>query len=526
MKNQSRSILAAYERSRKPVNFGSILPADKVKLDSAEERSSLVAALALSRDAVVITDAKGYIRYVNPSLERLTGYSKEEVLGRSIHILDSGRHNEAFYKGLREALARDGVWRGRLTSRRKDGTLFDVECNHLIVKNPAGTIVSHVSMLRDLMERMKLEAIVEEVDNEKNSCYIFSSVRPELTQAVHSLHALLSVVRAKLGTCDVVALKECLDTAGDQISKIASLLRSIEGWTQCEKPALQNVKLPDFLEKLAALAREEFVSEDADNEKKTGYIFSGVRHEIGTVVNSLSAVLGEVKATQGTLKTPAIGTSLDLAMDHASKLISLLRNMEHCTRYEQQSHVQKVDLPVLLKNTVGLVKEDFVSKGIEIKTHGDPDAVLCYADPRSLQRVLLNLLVNAADALEGRKHPSVFISLLRTGEKIRIRVEDNGCGIPEEQQEDIFKPFYTTKPGGAGLGLVIVKKLLTAMNCSVTVARRKEAGTIMDIFIPMAKPATGNVLKTKSSSTDKTPFTAPPLGREGGPRNQGGWLAA
>ena len=80
-----------------------------VRFGIEEERARLASAVQSTAEAVVVTDRRGTIQYVNPSFERITGYRKEEIIGRDLHVLDSGRQEDAFYAQLRETLAREGV---------------------------------------------------------------------------------------------------------------------------------------------------------------------------------------------------------------------------------------------------------------------------------------------------------------------------------------------------------------------------------------------------------------------------------
>jgi len=91
------------------------------------------------------------------------------------------------------------------------------------------------------------------------------------------------------------------------------------------------------------------------------------------------------------------------------------------------------------------------------------------ADPRALYQVLLNLLTNALDALEGRPNGQIRVLARRRGGQVEIAVVDNGPGIPLSQRPELFKPFQTTKPKGTGLGLVITRKLVTLMHGTVEV---------------------------------------------------------
>jgi C4-dicarboxylate-specific signal transduction histidine kinase len=93
-------------------------------------------------------------------------------------------------------------------------------------------------------------------------------------------------------------------------------------------------------------------------------------------------------------------------------------------------------------------------------------------------------MTNAADALAGRSNPEIAISASSRYERVYLRVADNGCGMTEKQQQDMFKPFYTSKPHGTGLGLVIVKKMLTRMGGDIEITSALDRGTTVTIYLP------------------------------------------
>ena len=80
-------------------------------------------------------------------------------------------------------------------------------------------------------------------------------------------------------------------------------------------------------------------------------------------------------------------------------------------------------------------------------------------DPVHLRQILWNLMLNAAEAIEGRGTIGVEVRATRNG-KVEIRIRDSGCGIPPELMESVFNPFFTTKAEGTGLGLSVVHRLL------------------------------------------------------------------
>ncbi|MHA1833857.1 MAG: sensor histidine kinase, partial [Candidatus Baldrarchaeia archaeon] len=107
------------------------------------------------------------------------------------------------------------------------------------------------------------------------------------------------------------------------------------------------------------------------------------------------------------------------------------------------------------------------------------------ADPVLMKRILINLIENAIEAIpEGG---GVKINAIVKGEKAIIEVEDTGIGIPKERMNAIFRPFFTTKPKGLGLGLAVCKKLIDAQGGKISVTSVNGKGTKFKIVIPIKK---------------------------------------
>jgi C4-dicarboxylate-specific signal transduction histidine kinase len=213
-----------------------------------------------------------------------------------------------------------------------------------------------------------------------------------------------------------------------------------------------------------------------------GYIFAGVRHEIGNPVNAVNMILEVLKSKLYQLEKPAVEGYLDRALTQLSRIGYLLRTLKTYNMYEKPQ-LQEIALSEFMEKFLTVVREDFRIKGIAIAVSVSPDAASCYADPRALQQILLNFLTNSSDALQDRENPTIALTVFRKGRMVRIRVEDNGCGMTEEEQKALFKPFYTTKAKGTGLGLVIVKKMLTMMQGTIEIASRKNSGTIVEVAL-------------------------------------------
>ncbi|MDD5248876.1 MAG: diguanylate cyclase [Rhodocyclaceae bacterium] len=104
---------------------------------------------------IVITDAAGSIESVNPAFTAITGYAPSEVVGRNPRIVKSGRHDDAFYRQMYEALARHGVWSGELWNRRRNGDVHPCQMTITVVRGDGGEIVNYVGIFSDLTEQKR-----------------------------------------------------------------------------------------------------------------------------------------------------------------------------------------------------------------------------------------------------------------------------------------------------------------------------------------------------------------------------------
>ena len=130
---------------------------------SEAERSLLVAAIEQATEIVIITDVRGAIQYVNPAFERITGYARAEVAGRTPRVLKSGRQDQDFYEGLWAMVLAGGVWQGRMTNRRKDGTLYEQQTTISPVRDPGGAVTSLVAVARDVTRETAIEGQLRQV---------------------------------------------------------------------------------------------------------------------------------------------------------------------------------------------------------------------------------------------------------------------------------------------------------------------------------------------------------------------------
>jgi PAS domain S-box-containing protein len=241
--------------------------------------------------------------------------------------------------------------------------------------------------------------------------------------------------------------------------------------------------LLSIVQDITEKTRLESIAEAANTMKNIGYVFAGVRHELGNPVNAIKITLSLLLSRVGTASAETIREYVGRAMAETEKIEYLLRTLKNFNMFETLE-LKGMPLQTFLERFLSLATGDFAKKGILIRSHIQPEAMFVTADPRALQQVLLNIMSNAADALDGRENSEIVIEASKMDGFIRIRVTDNGDGMSEQQQEELFMPFHTTKPGGTGLGLVIAKKMLTAMKGDIAISSREGTGTTVDITLP------------------------------------------
>lgn len=149
-------------RYRKPGFLESVYAQDerRVSVDRSletEDRNGLSAAIDQAAEAVVITDAEGTIRYVNPAFTRITGYSRYHVIGRNPRILKSEKQDPAFYHQMWDTIRRGDIWQGEVINKRRDGSLYTEEMTITPVHDSQGLISRYIAIKKDVTDRKAAE---------------------------------------------------------------------------------------------------------------------------------------------------------------------------------------------------------------------------------------------------------------------------------------------------------------------------------------------------------------------------------
>jgi two-component system nitrogen regulation sensor histidine kinase NtrY len=202
---------------------------------------------------------------------------------------------------------------------------------------------------------------------------------------------------------------------------------------------------------------------------------------VASLADSIRPLLGELG--QGTPVVHDITTAVDTISRRSSGLISFVE------RYRKVADLpQPVPRRLALTEVIGrihsLMAPALARKGIALSLHIEPPELEMQADAELLEQALINLLHNAIDAVAAASVPRIDLACRTRGGDIVIEVSDNGRGLDPATLDQIFVPFFTTKPGGSGIGLALARQIALAHHGQVEVVPRTGGGAAFSLVIP------------------------------------------
>jgi len=228
----------------------------------------------------------------------------------------------------------------------------------------------------------------------------------------------------------------------------------------------------------------------AERLSAVGMLAAGVSHELNNPLGIILSTAGNVREAIGPTHPCADDVAIiESETQRCRRIIQGLLNFAA----SGDSHPVEVDINALLQETFALAIRDGRAREMTADWVLDPRLPHLWVDPRQMQQVFLNLLVNAADAMGGGGTVT-----LRTAEsieagrrKVIVEFADHGCGIHPADLDHIFDPFYTTKKGGAGfgLGLAVSYGIVAAHGGEITVRSQHGAGSVFTISLPVRSGA-------------------------------------
>lgn len=219
-----------------------------------------------------------------------------------------------------------------------------------------------------------------------------------------------------------------------------------------------------------------------------GLLASGIAHELRNPLNVIETARYYIdEFLIG--KNPDISVKLDIIRRNVHRSSKIINNLLEFSQHSKHNR-EEIDIKMLVESTIALIKKELDAKNIEFVSRFENDYP-CYFSMDSLKQVLLNLIINAIQAMEKGGKLTIFVEQNKAG-YVDIKISDTGTGISDQNLKKIFSPFFTTKKAGegTGLGLYITHMIIERDGGKISVESETGAGTTFTVSLPQKNRAT------------------------------------
>jgi len=521
------------------------------------EQQNLIQAQALeaAANAIVITDRQGKILSVNQAFTTLTGYTREETLGQYPRLLKSGEHEAGFYRQLWETVVSGKVWQGEITNRRKDGTLCDEEMTITPIRAHGGEITHFIAVKQDVTERKRAEEMRHESDelnrgvlnsmgahiavldrdgkiiSVNDAWQQFAEGNSNQSQAVPARTVIgtnyLEVCRNSRGTFSAEAMlaHDGLQAVLRKEKKNFTLeypchSPKVKRWFILSATPLKTKNGGAVVAHIDITERRQLEEQFRQSQKMEGIgqLAGGVAHDFNNILATIQMQASLLKCDE--ILSPEQDELADEIGEAVQRAAALTRQLLLFSRKEIMREAD-LDLNQSIQSILKMLRRT-IGEDIQTQLKLAAQPMLLHADPGMMDQVLLNLAVNARDAMpkggqlvietsgvEFDEQAASHSANIRPGPFVCLSVSDSGCGISPENISRIFEPFFTTKEvgKGTGLGLATVFGIVQQHRGWINVSSEVGQGTTFRIYLPRQAELSGK----KSSETT---FTSLPGGKE------------
>ncbi|MFI5893515.1 PAS domain S-box protein [Actinoplanes sp. NPDC051513] len=501
------------------------------------ERERLAVIVESSHDAIIAFTVDGVVTSWNTGAEKLYGYRRAEVLGRHVSVLFPPGAQETEARLLDRVIEGERIQQHRVPHRRKDGTTMTVSLTLSPISDQDGQVTGIASISRDITERQRAEAMFEGLLEAAPDAIVGVTRDGTITLINAQAERLFGYRREELLGQSIDVLVPGRVRAGHRLQRehyFAQPRSRPMGGGQAltavrkdgsEFPAeislsaldtdrglIVSAAVRDVTERLIAQHERERLIAQAERDagerrlqharrlESLGQLAGGVAHDFN---NILAVITNYAELLAETMECPAPEPA-DLAAARKD-LEQISRAAERATRLTKQllafgrrdiTQAQVLSLNHVIADVEPMLRRT-LGEHIHLITSLDRQLWPVYADASQVEQILVNLAVNARDAMPGGGTLSIDTSNaeldtdditgdLQPGRYVRLRVSDTGTGMPAEVIERAFEPFYTTKPkgSGTGLGLATVYGIATAAGGDVHLYSEAGIGTTVTVVLP------------------------------------------
>jgi PAS domain S-box-containing protein len=511
----------------KPALLGTMLDiTDRIK---AEQRNRIMSQLLLSlNDVVVLTDENGNILEVNDAFCRITGYSKDEVIGKNPRILKSGLHDANFYKEMWNSILTKGYWKGEIINKKKNGEFYFALLSISSIKDEVHGLTYYLGIQSDITERKKAEEQIRYQANlleNVNDAIIAADLNYRITswnKAAEKMYGykaeevigkeISEVVKVEFPGLTREQVRQILQEKGFwkgeaihynrfgekiYVSSSLSIIRDINGnpigTVGINRDITEQKKAEEKL-KLYAEQLEIANAQLQELNKLKSEFLANTSHELRTPLNSIIGFLNLIKEGLYESKEEMM-QFVDNALMSARHLLNIINDILDLAKIEAgklELTIEDVEVSELLQEVWTLSHVQAEQKKLEYRMIYPEKPIFIRGDRNRLKQILLNLIGNSIKFTH-KGGITVKAEVFEEKGHCQFSVIDTGIGISKEKQAKLFQKFVqadgttTRKYGGTGLGLAITKSLVEMMGGVIELFSEGEGkGTTVTFTIPLS----------------------------------------
>lgn len=474
---------------------------------------------ALDESAIVATtDQRGRITYVNDKFCEISKYSREELIGQDHRIINSGYHPKEFIRKIWTTIANGMVWHGELRNRAKDGSIYWVDTTIVPFVDDNRRPFQYTSIRYEITERKLGEERIRqqaELLNKTQDAVIVCDLNFRIIYWNRGAEIMygwsvgevlgrdISDIIYPDGQVELNRINSEFEVAGEwtgEVKRVGKDDREImvkSRWTLVQGEHGQ----PDYILIINTDVTEQKRIQDhllrSQRMESIGTLAGGIAHDLN---NILSPILMSVEMLQLNEHDAETMRWLGVIKENSERGADLVKQVLGFARGMQGERV-RIQIKHTVKDLVGVLKET-LPKTISLRHEIETSLWAIIADPTQIHQILMNLCINARDAMPSGgiltltakniwldEHYARVNVEAQPGSYLVVVVSDTGIGMTREVQQRIFDPFFTTKEAGkgTGLGLSTALSIVKSHGGFINVYSEPGKGSKFSIYLPVAE---------------------------------------